>query len=236
MKSTRISLAAALVFFVLSGCSSIDQRIEKGQFDMAKRQIRKSISKDKISDLERIALEEKIDIMHRIELDFNRSREDVLEYIHKYYPDIKEEKLKDWEESNVLENMIINGKKRYFARSAANVFRINKEAKARKIEVDGKTKDGLVEFLEQNIPMVIEDVKSKKSNTGKPLKMKFTYTLTVDADAVLLVAFSQRRQCAPAGRKAFGDISRRLHPCSEFTGAPNGLYAKTRSFGNPNRV
>jgi hypothetical protein len=184
MKNARVFLLAVPVLLLMSGCTSIDDKIEKGQFDMATKQINKTIAKDKISDLERIALEEKKDIMHRIELDFNKSRADVLEYIHKYYPEISEDKLRSWEDSNVLENMTINGEKRYFSRSAANVFRIDKEAKAKKAEVDGVSKDNLVEFLEQNIPMVIEDVKKEKNNTGKPVKMKFKYTLTVDADAV----------------------------------------------------
>lgn len=184
MKNIRIPLLTALAILILSGCSSIDEKIEKGQFTMAKKQINKTILNDDLTDLERIALEEKKDIMHRIELDFNKSREDVLEYIKKYYPDVTEEQMQTWEESNALENMMIDGEKRYFARSHANLFRIDKEAKARKIEVDGNKKDGLVQFLEQNIPAVIEDLKTRNTTVGEPVKMKFKYTLTVDADAV----------------------------------------------------
>jgi hypothetical protein len=97
MKNARVLLLAVPVLLLMSGCTSIDDKIEKGQFDMATKQINKTIAKDKISDLERIALEEKKDIMHRIELDFNKSRADVLEYIHKYYPEISEDKLRSWE-------------------------------------------------------------------------------------------------------------------------------------------
>ncbi len=184
MKSIRIPLLAALVILILSGCSSIDEKIEKGQFTMAEKQINRTIAKDDLTDLERIALEEKKDIMHRIELDFNKSREDVLEYIKKYYPDVTEEQMQTWEKSNVLENMVIDGTKRYFSRSHANLFRIDKDAKKRKLDVDGHSKDGLVQFLEQNIPSVIEDLKKENATVGKPIRMKFRYTLTVDADAV----------------------------------------------------
>jgi hypothetical protein len=184
MKRPHIHFIVLSLIFVLSGCSSIDEKIEKGQYQMAKKQINKSIGSGELTPLERIALEEKADIMHRIELDFNKSREDVLEYIKAYYPNVSEEQMRSWEESNELENMIINGEKRYFSRSHANLFRINKEAKARKIEVDGNKKDGLLVFLEQNIPNVIHEVQKSGKTIGKPVKMKFTYTLTVDADAV----------------------------------------------------
>lgn len=184
MKSFRTSLVFALIFLVLSGCSSIEEKIDKGQYNMAIKQINNTIAKDEISDLERIALEHKKDIMHRIELDFNKDIDDVLPYIQKYYPNVTNEQLRSWEKSNALENMTINGKKRYFSRSAANLFRIDPDARARKKEVDGEQKDGLVEFLEQNIPGVIQNLQNENKTAGQPVKMKFTYTLTVDADAV----------------------------------------------------
>ena len=184
MKRAGILLVVFLLLAMMSGCSSIDEKIEKGQYNMARTQINKKIASDKINDLERIALEDKKDIMHRIELGFNKSRDDVLEYIRQYYPKVTDEQMRAWEESKALEKMTINGKDRYFARTAQNLFRIDEEAKARKQEVDGPTKDGLVEFLEQNIPKIIENVKNEKKITGNPVKMKFTYTITVDADAV----------------------------------------------------
>ncbi len=184
MKRTAIYFFVCGLLFTLSGCTTIDEKIEKGQFDMAKKQINKAMGFGKLTDLERIELEEKADIMHRIELDFNKSREDVLEYIKQYYPDVTQDQMRAWEKSNALENMTINGEKRYFARSHANLFRIDEEAKAQKIKVEGKKKGSLAEFLEQNIPEVIEETQKSGKTKGKPVKMKFKYTLTVDADAV----------------------------------------------------
>ncbi len=184
MKRAGILLIVFLLLAVLGGCSSIDEKIEKGQYNMARTQINKTIATDKIEDLDRIALEDKKDIIHRIEIDFNKSRNNVLEYIRQYYPDVTDEQMRAWEESKALEKMTINGEDRYFTRAAQNLFRIDKEAKAKKIKVDGKKNDDLVDFLEQNLPTVIEEVKKSRGTTGKPLDLKFTYTLTVDADAV----------------------------------------------------
>ncbi len=184
MKRAEILFYSFLLLAFVSGCSSIDQKIEKGQYNMARMQIKMKIATSKMEDLERIALEDKKDIMRRIEIDFNKSRDEILPFIKKYYPDLTNDQLRAWEESNALEKMKINGKDRYFARAAQNLFRIDKEAKAQKNKIDGEKKDDLVEFLEQNLPGVIEEVKNNKGNTGKPIEMKFTYTLTVDADAV----------------------------------------------------
>ena len=184
MKRTGIFFLVVGLMFILNGCSTIDEKIEKGQFKMATKQINKAIGSGELTALEKIELEERADIMHRIKLDFNKSREDVLEYIKQYYPNVSDEQIHAWEKSNALENMIIDGKKRYFSRSHANLFRIDKEAKAQKISIDGNKKGSLVEFLEQNIPEVIEEAQRSGKSSGKPVKMKFKYTLTVDADAV----------------------------------------------------
>ncbi|MCD6337137.1 MAG: transglutaminase domain-containing protein, partial [Candidatus Marinimicrobia bacterium] len=184
MKHAEIFLFTFLLLAIMNGCSSIDQKIEKGQYNMARTQINKAIAAKRSDALERIALEEKKDIMHRIEIDFNKSLEEILPLIKKYYPNVTKEQLRKWQESKALEKMRINGKDRYFTRAAQNLFRIDKDAKAQKNKIDGVKKGDLVKFLEQNLPIVIEEVKKSKGTTGKPLDMKFTYTLTVDADAV----------------------------------------------------
>ncbi|RKY56168.1 MAG: transglutaminase domain-containing protein [Candidatus Neomarinimicrobiota bacterium] len=184
MKHAEIFLFTFLLLAIMNGCSSIDQKIEKGQYNMARTQINKAIAAKRSDALERIALEEKEDIMHRIEIDFNKSLEEILPLIKKYYPNVTKEQLREWQESKALEKMRINGRDRYFTRAAQNLFRIDKDAKAQKNKIDGVKKGDLVKFLEQNLPIVIEEVKKSKGTTGKPLDMKFTYTLTVDADAV----------------------------------------------------
>lgn len=151
---------------------------------MAVKQINKAIGSGELTALQRIEFEEKADILHRIELDFNKSRKDVLDYIKNYYPEVTDEQMNSWEKSNALENMVINGEKRYFARSHTNLFRINKDAKAQKNKKDGDTETALTKFLEHYIPEVLDKAQKTGETLGDPVKMKFKYTLTVDADAV----------------------------------------------------
>lgn len=134
--------------------------------------------------------EDKIDLqfqqarMKRIRLDFTRSLDEILEYVRKYYPDVNDEMIAAWENSKALEYKYIDGGKKYFARAAPNLFRIDPEAKARKKEVDGDTKDGLTLFIEKNVPEVVADYKANGERLGEPVRMKLTYSVAVDADAV----------------------------------------------------
>ena len=61
----------------------------------------------------------------RIRLDFNKKTEDILPYIHKYYPNADSTDIKKWEDSKALEFMYIDGEKFYFRNAAANLFRID---------------------------------------------------------------------------------------------------------------
>ena len=65
----------------------------------------------------------------RILLDFNKKIEDILPYIHKYYPDADSTHINKWEESNALEYKNINGEKYYFKNAAPNLFRIDSTCK-----------------------------------------------------------------------------------------------------------
>ncbi|MCK4812968.1 MAG: transglutaminase domain-containing protein, partial [Candidatus Marinimicrobia bacterium] len=174
------------LFFVLliAGCKPVEENINKGQFKMARKRINREIISNTCDPMRRIELENQKERMWRIEQDFNKSREDILPFIKKYYPDVTAKQLTAWEDEKSLEKMTINGQDRYFVRAAENLFRINSEAKQRKISVDGEKNNLLNIFIGQNIPEIIKDLKTQKDITGKPVHMKFSYTLTVDADAV----------------------------------------------------
>lgn len=65
------------------------------------------------------------DLQHRLQYDFTESRESVVDYIRRYIPHVTEEKIAQWETSGALENMEIDGQKRYFRYAARNLFRID---------------------------------------------------------------------------------------------------------------
>lgn len=182
-RKSALSALVCLAIF-MAGCQSVDTLIEQGKYHMAEKKI-KRLAADKDTDiLKRIALEEKRERMRRIEMDFNKSIDDILPGIRVYYPDVNKEQLRAWEESKALEKMRINGKDRYFVRAVPNLFRIDPAAKKQKIRIDAEQKNGLDVFLEQHIPAVVNDLRQRQTTLGKPVRMKLTYTLTVNADAV----------------------------------------------------
>jgi hypothetical protein len=149
-----------------------------GSFAKASRLIDWYIAENKLSEQEIYDLNFRKDVMKRIELDFNKTKDDVIAYVKKYYPDVNEEMLNKWISDGSLESIIINGERKFFDRSAPNLFRINKEAGQRKREVDGKpVTDAKTLFLQKDIPEIL----AGKSN---PVTVKFKYTVTLKPDVV----------------------------------------------------
>jgi len=162
----------------------INKEIAAGNFLIADSLINKYIDENKLSESEIYDLRFQQDLMARKVLDFNKNKEDVVEYISKYYPDVDDAMLEKWESTNALEAMIINGEKKYFRAAARNLFRIDKDALARKIEIDGKGNDELQTLLEEHLPKIIAQAKTSQQHQGIQKRMKITYKLVVPADVV----------------------------------------------------
>lgn len=158
--------------------------INKGEFTKASKMIDDIIKKENLNEIELYDLNFQKERMDRIRKDFRKTEDDIISYIKKYYPDVTSADLKNWEEDGTLEYKIIDGEKLYFNRSQGNLFRVNKEAKKKKIDVDGDQKGSLDLFLEEYLPDVVKEAKESEKNIIKPQKMRITYTLKVDADAV----------------------------------------------------
>lgn len=164
--------------------SELNNLINSGEFKKASELIDKKIKSGNLSYDETFQLQFEKDKFDRIRKDFNKTAEDVLKYIRKYYPNADESDLRKWEFDGSLEYKIIDGKKWYFARAASNLFRINKEAKKQKEIVDGYKKDSLDEFLEQYIPKVLDESANSQESLVKPITFRLNYAVTLNANAV----------------------------------------------------
>lgn len=164
--------------------TEINDLFNAGEFSKATELIDQKLESNKIvlDEINELTFEkERLD---RIRKDFNKSSEDVLKFIRKYYPNANESDLAKWEKDGSLEYMIIDGQKWYFSRAASNLFRINKEAKKQKELVDGFQKDPLDEFLESYIPQVLDEAANGQESLVKPVTFNLNYTLTIEANAV----------------------------------------------------
>ena len=124
------------------------------------------------------------DLHHRLLVDFNKSRKEVKAYIRRYIPDVTDEQLDAWEQSRALECMTIDGKKRYFHNAAPNLFRIDKACHRIKEAKDGAYHDGYEDVDKENIPAIMREAGEATGWIAQPKRMRVTYTLSVNADAV----------------------------------------------------
>lgn len=162
----------------------IEKEIEQGDFERAEKKIDRLLDSERLNAEERLQLEDRKLILERIKLDFNKTEDDVVKYLRKYYPDLNSSMLREWEESNALEMKQIDGRQRYFSQAYRNLFRIDSLAKANKIQVDGPQVDELDVFLQKYIPETMDHISKTNSTFGPATKMKLHYTVTLDADAV----------------------------------------------------
>mgnify|MGYP002639576397 CR=1 FL=1 len=162
----------------------INSLIENGEYTDAEKKIKQSIKSDNISDEEKSELQFKIERMNRIRKDFSKTSEEVLNYIKKYYPEVIEKDLLEWEVDGSLEYKIIDREKFYFNRAASNLFRINSAAREKKNEVDGTVKDNLDVFLESYLPDVLKKRKANRSTFFSEKRIRLNYSLSVNANAV----------------------------------------------------
>lgn len=122
----------------------------------------------------------------RLADDFNKSRQDVIDYIKKYIPDVTDEMIDAWTASGKLENMVIDGETRYFHNAARNLFRIDPECND--IWNAGSEPSMKPDFVSSkavaNMVEIINDIHSNGGHLAQPDEMRVKYTLTVDADVV----------------------------------------------------
>ena len=65
------------------------------------------------------------DLHQRLLTDFCLTESQVKDYIRKYIPDVTDEQMRQWEASNALECMVLDGEKRYFRNAGPNLFRVD---------------------------------------------------------------------------------------------------------------
>lgn len=127
-----------IVFSLLVGCTvnktqSFDQQVKDemvaGNFSRASEIIDSLILNHEMTDKVKRDLIFTKDSLRRVSLDFNRNRQDIINWIvdnQQFTP--TDEQLNEWEEKKVLEYRVIDSEKRYFRNAAPNIFRVDPTA------------------------------------------------------------------------------------------------------------
>jgi hypothetical protein len=184
MKTIILTIMLTTILISQTRFNDINQLVNSGDFIKATELIDQKLQTENLTYDEKFELQFEKERLDRIRKDFNKTDDDILKFVYKYYPNANVKDLEKWENDGSLEFKVIDGKKWYFSRAASNLFRINKEAKAQKEKIDGYQKDGLDVFLESYIPKVLDESANAQESLVKPVTFKLDYKVTVDADAI----------------------------------------------------
>ena len=124
------------------------------------------------------------DLHQRLLADFCLTEQQVTDYIRKYIPEVTDEQMRRWEENRALECMWLDGEKRYFINAGPNLFRIDSACRDRKLAKEGVIVGGAERVNAENVPAIIRAAKDSARTMVQPKRMRVTYTLTVDTNAV----------------------------------------------------
>ena len=124
------------------------------------------------------------DLHQRLLRDFCLTEAQVRQYIEKYIPEVTDSQMRDWEARRVLECMMLDGEKRYFRNAGPNLFRIDSACYHLKAALEPPTLGGNEMVNKEHLPEVIAAVKAQQTPIVAPKRVRITYTLTVDTNAV----------------------------------------------------
>lgn len=188
MKIKNITIIISILFVIKMNAQTnypqLNKEIKTGNFSKADSTIDVLLENDTVSSIQKYSLSFQKDKMHRIRLDFNKTENDIKNELKKYYTDVNDAMLDKWEKEKSLEMKIIDGQKWFFHNAVPNLFRINKEAKKRKQEVDGVKKNKLAEFVNKDITQDVKDCEKTGKRLVDPIRITLTYTLTVKKNVV----------------------------------------------------
>ena len=122
--------------------------------------------------------------MYRIRRDFSKNEADIRKELLPYFPELSDEQLRAWEESDKLEMRKIDGESKYFRNAVPNLFRLDKKAAKAKEKKDGRTIDPLKEFCRKHTSELIKKVENGMSLKDEIYEYQIDFTITLKPDVI----------------------------------------------------
>jgi len=189
-KSLKILLSFLFLLYLIPYAAQaqiptqIKNLIEQGEFTKAQQLMRQELATNlKMTAEQRLDISFEIERLERVQKDFLRTEQEIIEHIKSYYPQVTEADLRRWEQEKSLESMIIDGEKRYFNHAGPNLFRINQKLKELKKAKEKPTSPSLYNRME-DVKRIVKTAQTSGKKFVNPVHARVTYTLTVDKDAV----------------------------------------------------
>ena len=182
-----------IIFIVIVSCqqqalknhslTDIETAYQNGELTLVSQWADSLLKDGKTDSLTQSKLKALIDMVGRIRVDFTLAEANIEARLKKEIGEYSQNEKVNWEKNNWLEYKIIDGEKRYFKRSVSNLKLILADQLSKQKGSTELIPDKFSLFKLEHSRNVIN---SQEAN-GKPVlpvKMKVTYRLTVDADAV----------------------------------------------------
>lgn len=122
-------------------------------------------------------------ISERIRLDFPLTEEQFLSKAVKYFGNVTDSMMSEWNSNKWIEWRMIDGEKRYFNRSFSNIVLLKSFYEENEKQVRETAADPEMVLRLKHTAEVIKQ-SGNKTNPVIPVEMKITYTITVQPDAV----------------------------------------------------
>jgi len=157
---------------------------EKGQFTQATQLMRNYLEENRatLSQEEKEEILWEIERLRRIRIDYNLTREKLIEELRKRVADFKEEEFEQWEQQGRFDFRIIDGEKFYMKSSVDNLF--CRYPDIRKRRVPKRDRSIYEKALWENYLKVKEAGEASPDRLVYPQKFKAKMTVTVNKDAV----------------------------------------------------
>jgi transglutaminase-like putative cysteine protease len=193
LKQANSLLKAVILLLLLGACktlpeksfdfSGIEQLVYSGELQKAELLADSIKATGTLGTTNLYKLDSIVDIGNRIRIDFVRTEAEIKDQLSKYYPVLDSTLFNQWETTQKLEMRLIDGEKRYFKNAVANLFRLDDDARKQKEIVDGFQVDSLDLFRLEHTRKIIS-VTRTSGETVLPVRMKLTYSIDVDVNAI----------------------------------------------------
>ncbi len=166
-----------------ASAEEVARLVSAGRWQQAVERIAAGLNRTDLSFGERQELLFQRERLERIGRDFSQTRSQVLAEMQRLVPQVSTSQLERWEKQGCVEYLDVDGQRRYFRFAAANVFRVNAEARALKRKFQ-KAPNKEFEALKDNISEIIAAAEKSSKDLIAPRRFRITYRLAVAADAV----------------------------------------------------
>jgi transglutaminase-like putative cysteine protease len=163
--------------------AEVVELVDAGQFAKARGRIEEARGGRSLSDAQRRALDFEQERMRRILLDFKLTEEQAMARVREAIPDLRREEFVAWDAAGLLEHQVIDGRKLYFGRAPSNLFRLSRQALARRSSPP-QWSDSPLEAAHPHHLEVVEAAVRSGSRSVAPRRVRITQSIVVDADAV----------------------------------------------------